>query len=436
MRDAGRRLLEKALQFSAPEVELYEKKAETKVWHYSPATGFLDGHRSVRGLALRLFKDGGVRFFAAPEGDSIWETHLPPPAKPPKGSAVLRAPAPSGSTSHPAPPVPLPEPVLDRRPMLRSIEREIIRLSSGSVRLLSAELQEGVHRAHLTNSRGIDVSSASYGFHLVLRVTGEHDGRRLSAIQIEGGREFPPPSTIAGRAVDRILYPLRGRDLPDRKGEILADPLVATAILAGLSDAFVAGRRPVGWPTASVIRDGRWGSTALSIVDDGRFPEGPNPQNHDGEGLPQHRRVVLREGTIGELLCDSAEAARFATSPTGNAVRDSYREPPRAGITQCYIEPSLIPPSDLLGEIRSGYYLLSTAGRGEFDLANDRFSLPVNGVYLQKGRARHPIRPALLAGKISDLVRGVRAVASDLGFHPREGWFGSPTLLLVGMRLS
>lgn len=438
MTDPAFLLVERALAAGSDAAEIYAKRAETRVWHYVPATGFHEGRRSVRGLAVRLFRGGGMRFLAAPDGDPLWDSPLaPPPGVRPGQGPIFHVPDPPRRPLPPSPPAELDPEGSDRRPFLRGLEREMVRLSSGAVRLLSAELEEGAHTARLVSSRGVDAPSAGTGFHLVLRVTGEHDGRRLSAVVIEGGRRIPPPIAIATRAVDRILYPLRGRDLPEKKGELLVDPAVGTALLAGIADAFVAGHHPGGWPEGALLKDGRLGSERLTIVDDGRLGDGPNPQPVDGEGFPQRRRVVLREGMPGEVLTCATTAGRMSLSPSGNAVRGSYREPPAAGITQCYIEPNPeLPPSELLGAVKSGYYLLATAGRGEFDLAADRFSMPVSGVYLQKGRARYPIRPALLAGRISELLRSVRAVGDDLAFFPREGWFGAPTLLLAGLRLS
>lgn len=434
MRDPVHHLLADALAAGSTAVEVYARRAETLVWSWAPATGATSLRRSVRAVAVRLFREGGVRFLAGPEGDRLFAGRLEPPL-PVRGRRAVPPPNPPPASRSSAPGAPLE--LGDRRVYLRSIERELIRLSGGAVRLLSAELREGVRHQRVATSGGTDVSDESSGFRLAVRVTGEHDGHRLSATEIDGGRALPEPTIVAARAVDRILYPLRGKDLPDKRAEILADPAVGAALLEGISAAFLAGRRPEGWPGASLLKDGRLGSPALTILDDGTLPEGPDPQRFDGEGYPQRMRVVLEQGVPAELLTDSRSAAGRGLPSTGNALRESWREPPRLSPSQLYVAPdAAVSAADLLADVRFGYFLVASMGRGDFDLAADRFSLPVTGVYLQKGRARYPIRPSVLAGRISELLRSVKAVGNDLSFRPLSAWYGAPTMLLTGLRLS
>jgi predicted Zn-dependent protease len=90
---------------------------------------------------------------------------------------------------------------------------------------------------------------------------------------------------------------------------------------------------------------------------------------------------------------------------------------------------------DLLAGVDRGAYLLDTTGAGAFDLAGDRFALPVCGFAVTAGRAVAPIGGAVLAGGVRALLAGVAAAARDLTFFPNDGLLGAPSLLLAGLEL-
>jgi predicted Zn-dependent protease len=92
-------------------------------------------------------------------------------------------------------------------------------------------------------------------------------------------------------------------------------------------------------------------------------------------------------------------------------------------------------PAALVAGVASGCYLLDTEGAGQFDLAGDRFALPVCGFHLTAGVARRPFAGGWLCGSISGLLRGVSGVARDLVFFPLAGMVGSPTLRITGLEV-
>jgi predicted Zn-dependent protease len=79
--------------------------------------------------------------------------------------------------------------------------------------------------------------------------------------------------------------------------------------------------------------------------------------------------------------------------------------------------------------------LIDVTGPGRFDLAADRFSLPVCGFAVQSGRASAPVAGARLCGGISAFLKGVAGVGRDLTFHPLDGMIGAPTVLAAGLEL-
>jgi predicted Zn-dependent protease len=87
----------------------------------------------------------------------------------------------------------------------------------------------------------------------------------------------------------------------------------------------------------------------------------------------------------------------------------------------------------LLAEIPRGYYFLEALSGASFDLASDRFRLPVSGFQVADGHASQPISRAIVTGRIGALLHGVQGVARDLTFFPLAGALGAPSLLVNGL---
>jgi predicted Zn-dependent protease len=154
--------------------------------------------------------------------------------------------------------------------------------------------------------------------------------------------------------------------------------------------------------------------------------------DHDGEGTPQRRTVVLERGRLASRLTDVAAARRLGAEPTGNALRRAYSEPPGIGVTNFFADPSSgVPPLDLLRALAKGFYAAVLLSRPQVDLAADRFRLHVAGYWVEKGRATDAISETLLSGRLSDFLSSVQAVGDDLKFIPAAGGgAGAPTLFV------
>ena len=90
----------------------------------------------------------------------------------------------------------------------------------------------------------------------------------------------------------------------------------------------------------------------------------------------------------------------------------------------------------LLAEIPRGYYFLEALSGARFDLAGDRFRLPVSGFQVADGSATQPISRAIVSGRIGALLQGVQSVARDLTFFPLAGALGAPSLLVNGLGIA
>ncbi|HET9765745.1 MAG TPA: metallopeptidase TldD-related protein [Thermoanaerobaculia bacterium] len=272
-------------------------------------------------------------------------------------------------------------------------------------------------------------------------------GSPVSATVELGAREARrlQPKALARALADRLAVRARG-DLPEREsGDVVLAPAVATRLLAGLLPLLVG---PEARERAARLVDaaGRIGSPQLSVVDDGRLPGGLLAAAVDGEGVPTRAVPLIEAGLyrqpllawwqargLGSASGGSGSGARVAS---GCSARPSFRDLPRPGPTHLFVRPQEgVRPAMLVGGIERGCYLLDVDGPGHFDLAGDRFALPVCGFQLSSGAARRPLAGGWLCGGIGALLRGVVGVARDLAFAPHAGMIGSPTLRITGLEV-
>ena len=389
-----------------------------------------------RGFAVRLFRSGRTSFAAAGASGA---RSLPADVR------LLLPRARTRRGARPSPPLPRPmqaappgEPArpdeIAARGILVSFRRALASASDGAVQLGEAALTVGARTERIATTAGRDVAFGSASATLVAHVTARTGAGRTSARVVAAAArpEELALARLAHHAADRVLLPLKGRPLLPGRWDLLLDPLVAAPVVARLAPAFF-GETDDG-PLSARTRDGRdaFASAAVTLVDAAAAPGGPIRTTHDGEGTLQERTVVLERGRLAGRLTDVAAAARLGTAPSGNALRRSYADPPAIGVTNFFVDPSSgVPPLDLLRELAKGLYAAVLLSRPEVDLAADRFRLHVGGYWVERGRATEAVSETLLAGRLSDLLRGIAAVGDDVKFVPGAGGCaGAPTLFV------
>ena len=214
---------------------------------------------------------------------------------------------------------------------------------------------------------------------------------------------------------------------------MLLAPGVAARMLAGLLPLLVGpgpGSRLIG-------ARGRFGSERVTLIDNGRLAGGAFEAPVDGEGVPTREVVLVEEGIFRQPLLAWWQEGAAHGETSGCTRRPGWRDLPMPGPTHLYLKPE---PKNRRSRRSSapspqGYYLIDATGPGRFDLAADRFALPVCGFAVEAGRATAPVPGAWLCGGIGTFLNGIVGVGRDLTFHPLDGMIGSPTLLVTGLEL-
>jgi predicted Zn-dependent protease len=370
-------------------------------------------------------------FFAAATGEPVPGGPWPEPVAGPALELPEPEPAPAWT-----PPSDFDTPLIGEREglkLLESIGRQLEAELPGA-RVLRAVLEDGSSEAELANSRGLRASARSRVSTFYVEATGPGVPAPTASLYVTARepRRFHP-TALARRLADRLAVSASGAPPERDGGEILLAPGVAVHLLAGLLPLLVGpgpGSRLLG-------ARGRFGSDRVTLIDNGRFPGGAFESPVDGEGVPTREVVLVEEGIFRQPLLAWWQEGAAEGEPSGCTRRPGWRDLPSPGPTHFYLKPEpRTSVASLLGSVAQGYYLIDVTGPGRFDLADDRFALPVCGFAVQSGRASAPVAGAWLCGGIGTFLKGIAGVGRDLTFHPLDGMIGSPTVLATGLEVS
>ena len=413
------------------DVEMYLKQGRSRLFEVGPQ-GVIVSQSSEHGWAVR---GSGLRTSVFIAGTDEPPANGPWPA--PDGYPVPLPPA--FSVDEWVEPADLDAPLLveaEALDLLEACARELERELSGA-RLLRAVLEDGASESQIANSLGVETSTRARSATLFLEAAAA-DGAstRITELVAEReGRRFNPIS-VSRRLADRLIIRTRGRQVDRDRAPCLLAPAVAAKILGGILPLLIGPEAAIR-ARARVDRQARLGSEALTIVDDPRLPGGLASASSDGEGVPTRSLLLVEEGTFRRSLVGWWQVEPRPVQPAGCSRRPSWREPPRIGPSHLFIRPDrTVAVSSLLAAVTRGFYFLEALPGVHFDLAADRFSLPVAGFQIEGGRSSRPVSRAVLRGRISALLHGVHGVARDLTFFPVGGFLGSPSVLVHGLEIA
>jgi PmbA protein len=421
-------ILRALLKRHLTDAEIYVKRGRSRRLERTPVTE-TSSTSQERAWAVRA-GNRRASFFTAATGD-------PSPAGPwpePVNGHALELPEPE-----PVPAWTLPSdfdtPLTGEREglkLLESLGREL-EAELPKARLLRAVLEDGSSEAELANSRGLRALTRSRISTLYLEAAGPGRPAVTASLYVAARepRRFHP-TALARRLADRLAVSAAGAPPARDSGDVLLAPGVAVRMVAGLLPLLVGpgpGSRLIG-------ARGRFGSERVTLIDNGRLAGGAFEAPVDGEGVPTREVVLVEDGVFRQPLLAWWQEGAAHGETSGCVRRSGWRDLPMPGPTHLYLKPEpKTPVAALLGAIPQGYYLIDATGPGRFDLATDRFALPVCGFAVEAGRASAPVAKAWLCGGIGAFLKGIVGVGRDLTFHPLDGMIGSPTLLVTGLEL-
>jgi PmbA protein len=249
-------------------------------------------------------------------------------------------------------------------------------------------------------------------------------------------KDLDSPESIGQEAARRTLRRLGARRVPTQRVPIIFAPEVAGSLVGSVFEAasgdaiwrsasFLAGRlgEQIAVPTLTIIDD----STMLLPTGMGGFGTSP----FDGEGLPSQRTVVVEKGLLHNYLLNTYTARKLGMKSTHNASR-GLAGAPGIGCGNLFVEPGLLSPDQIIGDVPSGLYVTSLMGFGVNVVTGD-YSRGATGLWIENGQLTHAVEEVTIAGNLAEMLMNVTAIGSDLEFR---GAIASPTLRIDGMTIA
>jgi PmbA protein len=235
-------------------------------------------------------------------------------------------------------------------------------------------------------------------------------------------------------AAERGARLLGSRKPPTARVPVVLDPHVGVSFLGVLAGALSAESVQKGRSLFASLLDQVVASEAVTLVDDGRHPEGPAAAPFDDEGVPTGRTALIEGGKLARFLHNTYTARRGDAESNGNASRGGYRTPPGVGVTNLYIEPGRDDPTELLARADGGVLVQEVSGvhSGASPISGE-FSVGATGLRISGGALGEPLREMTIASTLPDMLKAVAGVGADLRFF---GGAGSPTILLAEMTVA
>lgn len=296
-----------------------------------------------------------------------------------------------------------------------------------------------VSRVAIASTAGVEAERTRTDCWCVVSALAERDGETQSGFSFAVARELDELDWrgAAAEAAERGARLLGSRKPPTERVPVVLDPWAASSFLGVLAGALSAEEVQKGRSLFADKVGERVGSDVLTLVDDGRLPDGPGSAPFDDEGVPTGRTPLIEAGNLRGFLHNAQTAARAGGRSTGNAGRAGYRSVPGVSPTNLVVEPGPEDPDDLLARAGRAVYVQSVTGvHSGANPVSGEFSVGATGLRVEGGALGEPLREMTIASTLQDVLGALASVGSDLRFFPGGGAIGTPTLLVGEMTVA
>jgi PmbA protein len=174
-------------------------------------------------------------------------------------------------------------------------------------------------------------------------------------------------------------------------------------------------------------------SSLVTVYDDGLFDRGIRTWRFDGEGVPQQKTTIIKNGILKNFIYDSYTANKEGKESTGNASRAGYTSTPKVKATNFHITPGSKPPEELIAELEDGLLVYFLQGAHSSNPASGEFSVVATPAWkIQNGEVTYATKGAMLAGNIFQILTSISELANN---QRKIGQLVAPWVLVNNVKM-
>jgi PmbA protein len=296
-----------------------------------------------------------------------------------------------------------------------------------------------VSRVAIASTAGVAAEYRRTDCWCVASVLAERRGETQSGFAFRVARE---PGELAWEeaaveAAERGARLLGGVKPSTERMPVVLDPWAAASFLGVLASSLSAEEVQKGRSLLAGLVGESVASEEVTLVDDGRLPEGPAAAPFDDEGVPTGRTALIELGVLRGFLHNAITARRDRTESTGNASRPSFRGVPGISPSNLVVEPGDHSLEDILRRAGRAVYVQDVKGvHSGANPVSGEFSVGASGLRVEGGSLGEPLREMTIAGTLPDVLSRIDAVGADLRFFPGAGAIGTPAILVTEMTVA
>jgi PmbA protein len=327
------------------------------------------------------------------------------------------------------------DPDLDKIPpeekvkFARSMEEAALKSDPRVKLALNTSYLDFVGDVVLVNSKGFSGSyKSSYaGGFLVAMAFDEKERASAWGMGMATSIRDLDPEKMGKEAGETAARLLGGRPVPTQKATVVYSPFAASGLLGAMARALTAEamQKNKSFLNGKIGQD--VASDMVTLLDNGRMPGGMATRPFDDEGVPTGATRIIDEGVLQGVLYDTYTAHKEGKLSTGNATRQSHRQPPSLSPSNFYLQPGNLSPQELIAGVDRGLYVVNTMNTHSINPVSGDYSVSAQGFWIENGELSYPVNEVTIAIPLVRLLKNITAVANDLLFLPFMEAIGSPT---------
>ncbi|KQZ99526.1 modulator protein [Mesorhizobium sp. Root157] len=241
--------------------------------------------------------------------------------------------------------------------------------------------------------------------------------------------DLDTPQDIGRKAGERAVKRLGARKAATGPVTVVFDPRVARGIaghLAGAINGASVARK------TSFLRDmmgKQVASASITVSDEPLRRRGQASRPFDGEGVEGEKLLMVEKGMLNHWFLSTSAARELGLTTNGRGSRNGSSVSPSS--TNLAIEAGERSPEDLIGDLKSGFYVTEVFGQG-VNMVTGEYSRGASGFWIENGELAYPVSEVTIASNLKTMFLNL-VPANDLD---RNFGTAAPTLLIEGMTLA